>query len=343
MRRSQDFIPTSHEALSRRNQELLLDDINSTLSKSSAERWQTKSLSEFAQEVVLNGPVQDVSAAAEIILENRLHGNEVPEILGSFSLNDEFDKQQQLIGIAIKEPELAHAIVANSVGGFHASNSSSLFGILKHGILSSKESRERNIALGSGERTYTNPSARPFISFADWRNPQTLQNYAGSEQPTDLNYYLDRKTRLDSSVDATTKQWGENHLFTVNAKLQSEDTSRIIDILKTKPNSLSAELIMENFPVLYGLDISGYPHRDTSLKITDTPEPILTERLARNGIRSEFAIMNGSVPPEKIPIIAVPPQKIEKVRSLVQHFGHGIDVYPIDPLVTEHKHPYSLG
>lgn len=337
MRESLHFPAQPPESLPQEVREQLLLDVQRELTLPDDQAWQVRNLETFTQEIITHGSPREASAAAEIILADTLHGNPIPEILGSFSAYNEYEKKQQLLGVAIAEPELAHAIVANSVGGFHASNSASLLGVLEHGLLSSKDARDRGLALGSGERTYTRPNARPFISFADWRDPDTLWQYSHTGQPTDLTHYHDIQAQLALSVDAITQQWGDNHLFAQNGRLQIEDTRRIINILETEPTSERSALITANFPVLYGFDISDYTHAPTNLGLENFGEQkLLVERLAHTSVRSEFAVVNGSVPPEDIPIIAVPSHYVDSVRTLVHQTGHGIDVYPFDTLVSRH-------
>ncbi len=336
--RSYNLAPNTPESLDQETKELLSADIRSAIIDTPETAWWAGPLKAIALETIEEGTPKQASAAAEIILNDTLHGNPIPEMLGKGGPNQMFDKKRQLIGIANSQPELAHAIVANNVAGFHASNSSSLLGVLEHGILSSRESRDRGLALGSGERTYTNPKAPPFISFADWRDPQAIQNYSGNEQRLSLESLRAEKDRLIDMVENEAEKWGEDYLLVVNGRLLIEDTQRVIDTLSRDPSSPESGLIMANFPVAYGFDISGYNHVHSNVFIdSDSQEPVIADRMARTSIESEFALFYGSVPPRDIAIIAVPAHHVNDTRQLVQAAGHGIDVYPLDALTTEHR------
>lgn len=335
MRRSLDFPAALEDTLSLETREELCDDISDKITTIEHHEFWTNRLKALAHQLVREGSTAQAASTAEIIMANTLYGNAIPEMLGKGGVNEELGKKRQFIGIAADEPELAHAMVANSIGGFHGSNSSSLLGVLRHGLLSAQESRKQNIALGSGERTYTHPDAQPFISFADWRDPETLRCYSGKERVTSLAAYQKTFDELHDVRDSFLKKYGEDHVFTHNAHHQLEDTRRVINNLLQYPTSRESQLTIANFPVLYGLDISSYPEIYSNLCIDSSiDEPFLVKCLTRTSVASEFAIMNGAVSPEKIPVIAVPKHHIDTVRTLVHEAGHGIDVYPIDPLIT---------
>lgn len=299
--------------------------------------YQNRHLREYAKQVISQGGHEQLSAVAEIILSEEFHGNKIPEMLGKWGVSDRYEKTQQFIGIAVHEPELAHAIVANNVGGFHGSNSSSLLGVLEHGILSSRDARDRHVPLGSGERTYTDHSRRPFISFADWRAPESLRLYAnrGLEVPLTIDDYRQRIVDVQQGVDEALRLWGETHPFAVNGRLVIEDTKRLIAVIEAEPDSLGVALMTANFPVLYGVDVSSFEHVPISYNLPpELSEPILVERM-NSDVKGEFIIVNGAVLPRNIPIIAVPEAHVEMVRQLVNDAGHGIDVYPINALITK--------
>lgn len=330
---------SSHEPTLPSERSQLLYEIEKKAAEiASYDDWRYQPLREYAQRVVSEGSDTQAAAAAEIILNTTLHGNTIPDLLGKWSILNVYEKSQQLIGIAVTEPELAHAIVANNVGGFHGSNSSSLLGVLEHGILSSRDARDRHVPLGSGERTYTDHSRRPFISFADWRAPESLRLYAngGLEVSLTIDDYRQRIVDVQQGVDEALRLWGETHPFAVNGRLVIEDTKRLIAVIEAEPDSLGVALMTANFPVLYGVDVSSFEHVPTSYNLpSELSESILIERM-NSDVRGEFVIVNGGVSPESIPIIAVPAAHVEMVRQLVNDAGHGIDVYPIDSLITKH-------
>lgn len=328
---------SSHEPTLPSERSQLLHEIEKKAAEiASYDDWRYQPLKEYAQRVVREGSDAQAAAAAEIILNTTLHGNPIPDLLGKWNILNVYEKSQQLIGIAVTEPELAHAIVANNVGGFHGTNSSSLLGVLEYGILSSRDARARGLALGSGERLYTNHAGRPYISFADWRAPETLGHYAngGTEHPLTIDEYRQRIQDVQQAVDDAEQQWGEHHPFTVNGRLAIEDTKRVIEVLKSNPDSLASQLLSANFPVLYGIDISEYDRATIAAGAGD--ELVLVERVSSD-VQGEFVIVNGAVTPENIPIIAVPQDRVAMVRQLVSEAGYGIDVYPVDALIQRHR------
>lgn len=335
------FRSLATEQLSVDDQQGLIDEIKSELARSSGEGQRYKSLEGYAEEIIRNGTPEQVAAAAEITLTGHYHGNPLPELLGRSDASDEYAKMQQFIGIAVSEPELAHDIVANNVAGFHASNSSSLLGVLKYGLLSSREARSHRLALGSGERTFTNHSASApaFISFADWRSPETLSQYAhgGAEHPMQYEDYLTQISNLEKGIAHMESETNARDVFVKNARLVLEDTKHVAMQLYNDPDSLASHLIKANFPVLYGVDISGYSHIESSALIRDTSTGPLLAECVTSDSQGEFAIFNGNVPPESIPVIAVPEHWVTTIRELIHKADLGIDVYPLDALITRHR------
>ncbi len=336
---------TSPQGLSLEARDQLRSDIVAHIDETWGTHYERRrqQLAQYADAVVAEGTDDQVAAAAEIVLVDTLDGYPIPKLIGKGAgVYGEMDRVQQFIGITMREPGLARSIARNNVVGFHASNSSSLLSVLQHGLLSATEARQRNIPLGAGERTYPSSDAPFFVSFAHWQAWHTLARYSGDEQPMTLWDYDDRIWKLKGDLAWFTPTFGDTHPWAINWKLQIEDTARLVVQLNRDPDSPESRLIMDNFPVLYGFNATDYPQEESELSWNrSSTHKVLLKQVAASDVSGEFAVINGRIPPQEIPIIAVPQHHVDRIHQLVHETGYAIDVYPIDSLVMPHNPPAS--
>lgn len=116
----------------------------------------------------------------EVIVEDKFHGKDLGDMYGSWGSTDRLRRAERFLNLYFKNPELAKAISALNIQGFHASQSGSLPGVLQKGLMSSKALRENEALMAWGEKTFSKQGGAgldKFCRLAYSRDDQRL--YAG--------------------------------------------------------------------------------------------------------------------------------------------------------------------
>ncbi len=299
-------------------------------------------LKEVADRLLEHGDPDTTAVVFEIVQNNSLFGHEITPVMGKHSYTDERNKQTRLLSIYERDPETAKLLVDEDIAGFHGSRSGALFGILRHdGLLSAAESRNRGQLISSGEKTYSRKGGQRFISFADWRAPESLTKYAHSSNSEPLTI-----PALEETVETLKKGyieyqalWGDDHPFVYNVLHQISDTEDLISLIKTEPDSEEVDLLHDNFPIAFGVTMKGFDLYD---RIFDLPKGEKPENamvcIVNSDIQGEFAVENEKVALDKLPVIAVPKDKIAKIKEIIERYGKNVKVIDISLLANQKRY-----
>ena len=255
-----------------------------------------------------------------IVLQGKLGETEITPLMGRYHISELYEKRMRLLEILQEDKALAETLVNQHIAGFHATKSGSLWGILHHGaLLSAAEARLRGQILSTGERTFSPREGQPTISFADWRHRKSIDRYAGKTHPLELSEL--EKTRKEMIDAAKTLNPSSKNILDTNLMLGADDIQKLVDYVLANPNSKEAELIIENFPIVFGVDIEGLPSCER-INWTSEPDSIKTKviEIAPGDIRGEFLISGKELPLSRVPAVGVPAERIEGVKALfAQH------------------------
>ncbi len=296
---------------------------------------------ELAIDIVSMGDETARNDVVEMFRSGKLRGIQPTETLGlkgfvSDDLKPLFvnRKLTKLMHIYKVDPDAAVAITENHVAGFHGSRSSMLYSFLEHGgLVTGAEARKRGLNPASGERRYSPDGGQTDVSFADWSETQSVKRYTGVSEPKtieDLQKTIDDwKAYIDVSYD------GKPVLPEVQRKVETiiTDNERQLKFVQENPNSPVAGLILEDFPIAFGIDISEYPvvpgawDRETGKELRGVLNPV-----TGGDIEGEFSIHDDFIPQEKLPVVAVPSGKIEEVQAMFVASGKKVKVMDIAPL-----------
>lgn len=274
----------------------------------------------------------------EIVVHETAGGVPLPQVYGKYTAGAQEEKLSQLLYYLERSPEVANAIISGNVIGFHTSNSASLLGVLKNGLMSSAELRKNNMVIASGEKTFSAKGGQNTISFADWRRPQTIKYYAqGNNQPLDTEMLRETIAELRVAGEESRRNWGEDHPYVYNTEHNIEDLQQVIELLTESPDSDEAKFVTANFPVAYGISAEGLESYATTYDRPKTTEeatkPYIVERV-KSDVAGEFMVYGARMPADNLKVIAVPDDKVEMVRKLADKLGSEVEVVPIEDLVS---------
>ncbi len=286
---------------------------------------------ELANRIINKADVTLINEVAEIVINQSLDGIPLTKMLGKWNIHQQYDKRLRILSVLERDPDAAKAIVANNIGGFHGSQSGSLWGVLNHdGLLSAAEARTRGQLLSNGERTYSKRGGQRSISFADYREARSIAQYAGVETDRiSVEMLQEQYNQLVRAAQESEEQWGVDHPFVYNAKNAVNDLAAQIEFMKSNPNSLETWLMQENFPIAYGLSLKDI---ETVATLNDGDrENKIVERVS-SGIDGEFLYMGDHVSLDHLPVVAVPERYIEDVRRIFAINGKSAKIIDISLL-----------
>lgn len=165
----------------------------------------------------------------------------------------------QFIGVYLDSPRLAKEIVRQSVVGFHMTGSGALPGILKFGgLMPASELIDKGHPMPTGERAFTVVGGQSTISFVDWKEPITAAKYANNYGIEQTEASLVERLQDYNLVMENTSLEPDSRLR-LNAAKVAEDLNRVLEVIRTAPDSLEAKLILANFPIAIGLSDRQIP------------------------------------------------------------------------------------
>ncbi len=288
-----------------------------------------------AERIISHNP-EKARPVNEIITKNSLDGVPIQPVLGKYAFYDVFLKADRFLAIFENNERVARELVQNKIAGFHASSSASIVGVLRQGLVSSRELQEKGIPVVSGERTYTRKGGHSTISFADWRASGTLDYYKQGGEELTAAILREHADELSKSVQQNDSGYSEDHPFLVNGADVARDRYAIAERLESNPYSLEAQLIVANFPVAYGISLDDFSLSADILSAQKMYradfQPSISPTTVSD-VKGEFVFVGDKISPEKIRMIAVPEGKIEQIKNVVSAFKLDIKVVAIEPLV----------
>ena len=291
-----------------------------------------------ADRLVRQGGADTVRGVRGIVVDNQLDGITLPPLLGRFGPGDAAYKTVRFLQLYEADQAVAHAIAAKHIAGFHGSASPALLSVLQErALLSRREAAERGITPMTGELMW---AADTTISFTDWRDVPTLQLYATTEGAQTLEGLREQHAEVTAGLDDAANEYGADSVQYrgVLSYLAALD-AQIRMLGSAAPGSDEAFLITANFPVVFGLDISGYQLDDTMTM----PKPVAGEAVALRtaapiGPTGEFLALGGRVSIEHLPVIAVPAEHVVHIRQVLQRRGmHDVAVLPLESLTIGYE------
>jgi hypothetical protein len=299
-------------------------------------RQSAEKLHGFAKDLVSQGDETAIRDVTEIVSNKTLDGVEITKWYGTGSVGNSSLKLARLLYVYEQDPRAARLLVGNHIGGFHGSRSGSLWGVLTQGgLLSAEEARSVGQRVSTGERAYSPEGGQPTISFADWRASDSIRRYAGTAAaPMTVEDIVRGKRELEDDYAENHAMFGDQHPFTYNSKHLIETAQAEIDFLREHPDSLEAQLLLANFPIAYGIDVSRYESMETypeAVRAGKTKDTIV-ERVS--DIDGEFMFFGGRIPLSGLPVIAVPAERIKEVATLFAEHDRGVRVIDIDLLTA---------
>lgn len=300
--------------------------------------WAKDDLRSVAGAMIAKGDSEKIDAVREIVFNNLLGGKPIPEFMGKINPNDEVAKKQRLLEIYENDPHVANVIVEKNVIGFHASNSASLIGVLEHGLLPASVLREKGHFVSSGEHIFQGKKGQQTVSFADWRAPWSLQQYADGGKPRSAETFDDIAAEFDKGYIENLHDFGEEHPYTHNSMTLANDARVTAKMLRDESHSETAQLVRENFPIMYGYSPGTEPIYETIYdRPDDKPDSYVVARL-RSDIDGEFRVYGADgVKHDQIPVIAVPKDRVDEVRAITERYNRNVVVIPIEALLETPK------
>lgn len=288
-------------------------------------------LQEISDKILASADATLANEVAEVVVNQSLDGVPLTRMLGRWNIHEQYDKRIRVLSILERDPDAARAIVVNKIGGFHGSQSGSLWGVLEHdGLLSAAEARTRGQVLVNGERRYSKKEGQSSISFADYRESGSIARYAGKKTSRiSVELLQDAYPQFIQAAEENEAQWGANHPFTYNAKNMAGDVAAQIEFMKKNPKSLETWLMQENFPIAYGLSLEGV---DTVQTLVDKDNKGKIVERVPSGVDGEFLFMDDHVSLDRIPVVAVPKPYMEYVRRIFADKGKSVEVIDISLL-----------
>lgn len=276
-----------------------------------------------------------------------------------FSISDIPEQRLALIEIYLNDPQLADEMVKRQIVGGHGTSSVSLLGALEHGLKPLDFFADSDAIRGIGEE-YVGAKEwnRKNVSFDQWFEVSRLTAYAldtgmNGFSSDDFSHLLEYQqfrrplttTSLQQRIDLLEQrtqeilQDEENFGSQENRnewariiRQRNENLKKILNLLnkphKTTEEELHAQLIQDNFPVIYLLGRDSLQEKRVSLVKSASPH--------------EFGVENGTEPKDT-KIIIVPESKVELVKRLVQEKGlMEISVYPLQSYMGQLTKASSL-
>ncbi len=276
---------------------------------------------------------QDIT---EIALSGTLGGVEITPVYGKSNVGDPFRKVAQLLGIYNQDPETAKALVENRIAGFHATQSSALYGIVTHkAILSAQTARSRGTVLSSGEKLFSSVEGQQSISFGDWRAPETIAQYAESGMQYNSVEGIERRVQELQTLEAEMGHLDQDGRMRTNIRQSIQDLRETALLIQKNPKSVQSRMLLANFPVALGVNVDDIPAVDLIVEHNKARNEIVQR--VPGDIVGEFMYFGPEMPLDRVRVIAVPKEKIKETKIFLA--THGVDhiqVVDISPLTRNH-------
>lgn len=260
----------------------------------------------------------------EIAINGSLNGERInPSQPGGGPARNYIDQRTKLIGIYSKNTELAEAIVHYNIVGVHGATSGTIPGVLENGLVPLSELDEKAKLIVSGEQIFASEAMQKTTSFVHWDRIDDIKMYFGEGSSITSDLLIDQITKLEKGLSEMMERdhHKEDGNFTQNFRKLIERNKKMLTFLQTpaknEEESLLQDLVMQNFPVVYGINLQGINKESVTKPFSH--------------IQTEFVVEDG-VPVKNIKIIFVPESKIEFVRQMIKDKDQAIEVYSLESI-----------
>ena len=322
----------------------VLTDAFADYNSSDSEKPQVDQLLASSQEVISRAETeQQMDDVREIALTGTLPN--APEETRPYGFhNDWLTKRQRTVELYDNDPNLTRTLLAHEIAGFHGTYSGSLLSILTKGALLSEEQlNATGNTLHTGERGALSSSAKlqEDVAFADWSQPQSLKAYANpNARPKTLDTYRRQLANLDQEIAQTTSP----QLTTLVEKFKKERNyiKKTLTFLEENADSEEAELILANYPILYGVTTEGIQHLDWGVSSRNVGSAVAREPYVIRGVGSdihgEFRISSPTgVSLDRLPVIAAPTERHGQLASILERYNVHATLISSDALINAPK------
>lgn len=264
--------------------------------------------SQTQHDILLSGKDGDRDLATDSVTRNAWEGVVIRERLARMSL---------------ESPTTYEAIRDGAVVGFHGTRSIALAGVLTHGALRSARRMQEDSdgsLMASGEH-YSSKGRQPRVSFSNLSDVQPPLSYsrAGNNRTyTAADRYEELQKRLETSEESLRKGW----LSKEAGDTLVEGHRKSMEELTERPGSLASELLMNDFPVLFGVSDTFVRDAENGPEAAGFGGGTITGQSAQ----AEFRPLASEVPLNALPVVAVPEDRIDLVKRLFAQYQPGIEV-----------------
>jgi hypothetical protein len=266
----------------------------------------------------------------EILLNGTVNGRKVTE----YGLYDLMDQRSYLADVEHHNPETLDTLLEENVVAFYGSRSSTLGSMLEFGdgdLQSAAHLYEKGkgFLIGGGDSTSTYSATQDQINFAALTRPAmniAIGRYGRSgykPQPGMASIMKRRELIRDELASGRLT----NPRNIKRGKIFSRDLDRAIQYAQDNPNSAYAQLLADDFPVMFGASRAAIDKVDTG-HVKD-PEAFF-------GYRDHDEIMTARDQMslrDDLPVIGVPRDRIGKVQTILEEWGYRNKVVAIEDLV----------
>ncbi len=235
--------------------------------------------------------------------------------------SNKFILRRELMNLYVRTPDIVKSITEKQLVGIHGSGSGSLLGVFQHGLKPQEYLDQNNVLIASGTHDYGAITVNnKYISFVPWfmRGP-VMQTYAADKLLSLEEENLENRLRLFRETSENNMKMSPLNKATYLMRIKRDQA--VLDFLrksqKTPDEELQAELIRQNFPVIYWTNAQGINNDNTLTGFSD--------------VSLEFAVRDGREI-EQLPVIMVPERHLDFVKKLALDNNVGSEVLPIEQL-----------
>ncbi len=272
----------------------------------------------------------------EIMLKYTFRGKELADLTQiARSAKDIMQVQKALAWMYKEHPRTAETVIARDIVGVHGTSSAALVGILEHGsLLAAAEAKQRGVVHATGEHIYQEPTGQDTISFTTLADTGNALHFAGpiAGKHRSRAEVIDRIDRTISELGKELKD--KPHLgrsYRGVLEVMIKEQGHIKAEIEQNPDGLMAQLMKDDFPVLFGIS------RESLFAGSEKKKPNWSPINGTSGDYEEVRAARSDIPLEEM-IMAVPATRIDKVRKLLEDYGKkGVTVLPIEDFVPQNS------
>lgn len=256
--------------------------------------------------------------ALDLVMTGKARGKDIDSINVGLTRNagNIMGIRQTIAELMSNNPDVANLLIDNEIVGFHGTRSSALADMLSAGaLLSASEAKRRGIKHLTGEHIWQRPEGQNSISFTTLEDVGNAMQYAGGDnREMTLDEVINKlKWEKQETIELSNESGrGERLKEVLDVRVRETDDS--IKFLEGNPDSILAEMLKANFPVLVGIGVEDVYAGRENRKQRWRPLDGTTSGY------NEFRAAGESIDLDKT-VIAVPKDKIARVKELLKASG----------------------